>query len=342
MQHIGINIEEDLPATRDLPQGATVPDSLPSPKEVKLHPSQPNGGENASIYFIGTATTIVEWMGVRIMTDPNFLHAGDHVHLGPGVSATRQTNPAVDLHNLPRIDLVLLSHYHGDHFDQEVEASLRRDLPIITTPHAHKQLTERSAEPFTSVTALDHFESAAVNISSKVSQGRHQIRVTGMPGKHVPSHPIVDTLNLVVQAIPPTNGWMVELGGVDPGDVEKFTCGYRIYITGDTLMVDELKRIPELYRDERIDLMLAHLGGTTVPSPSLAPLALMVTMDAKQGVQLIQLIQPDLTIPIHYDDYNVFASPLKDFKTEVEMAGLRDKIVYLNRGDKFEFAVRGT
>lgn len=135
---------------------------------------------------------------------------------------------------------------------------------------------------------------------------------------------------------------MVELGGVDPGDVEKFTCGYRIYITGDTLMVDELKRIPELYRDERIDLMLAHLGGTTVPSPSLAPLALMVTMDAKQGVQLIQLIQPDLTIPIHYDDYNVFESPLKDFKTEAEMAGLRDKIVYLNRGDKFEFAVRGT
>lgn len=32
----------------------------------------------------------------------------------------RQTNPAVDLHDLPRIDLVLLSHYHADHFDQLV------------------------------------------------------------------------------------------------------------------------------------------------------------------------------------------------------------------------------
>ena len=44
---------------------------------------------------------------------PNFLHAGDHVHLGPGVSSMRRTNPALGLHELPRIDLVLLSHYHG-------------------------------------------------------------------------------------------------------------------------------------------------------------------------------------------------------------------------------------
>lgn len=46
------------------------------------------------------------------MTDPNFLHAGDHVHLGPGVTATRVKDPAVDLHDLPGIDVVLLSHYH--------------------------------------------------------------------------------------------------------------------------------------------------------------------------------------------------------------------------------------
>lgn len=50
---------------------------------------------------------------IDIRTQPNFLHAGDHVHLGPGVTGTRQTNPALDLHELPRIDAVLLSHYHA-------------------------------------------------------------------------------------------------------------------------------------------------------------------------------------------------------------------------------------
>ena len=76
-------------------------------------------------------------------------------------------------------------------------------------------------------------------------------------------------------------------------------CARRIYISGDTLMVDDLKDIPKHLDGKGVDLMLVHLGGTTIPSPSM-PL-LMVTMDAKQGLELVRLIQPDLTIPIHYE-----------------------------------------
>lgn len=101
-------------------------------------------------------------------------------------------------------------------------------------------------------------------------------------------------------------------------------------------MVDEPKKTPELSADERIDLLLAHLGGTTVPSAALAPHGYM---NAKQGVQMIRLIQPDLTIPIQDNNYDVFASPLQDFKKEVEKAGLEGKVVYLDRGEKFEFTV---
>lgn len=118
----------------------------------------------------------------------------------------------------------------------------------------------------------------------------------------------------------------------------QFENGYRIYISGDTLMIDELKEIPERYKGKNIDLMLIHLGGTTIPGPNM-PL-LMVTMDAKQGVQLMQLINPDLTIPIHYDDYDVFLSPLSDFQKAVNEAGLSDKVVYLDRKDQFKFNVR--
>ena len=63
----------------------------------------------------------------------------------------------------------------------------------------------------------------------------------------------------------------------------------------------------------------------------MEPLALTVTMDAGQGLQLIQLIQPEVTIPIHYDDYDVFASPLEDFRRNVEAAGLLDKVMFLDR-----------
>lgn len=118
---------------------------------------------------------------------------------------------------------MLLSHYHADHFDQHVEASLRRDLPIITTPHARAHLAEgkEEGEAFTQVHALDFFESMFVDIMG----GRGSVKVTGMPGKHVPDG-VLGTLNEYLKAVPPTNGWMVELGA-GRGEEEGFECGYR-------------------------------------------------------------------------------------------------------------------
>ena len=297
MNTLKIDTTSKQPPTRD---HQSIPEKLPSAKSTKQHPTKASQNENASLFFVGTATTILEWEGLRLMTDPNFLHAGGHVHLGPGVTGTRKTNPAVDLHELPGIDVVLLSHYHADHFDEKVESSLRRDLPIITTPHATDHLSNKqpASESFTSVHALDFWDSLHLDISKAGNDSQTPgIKVTGMPGKHVPDG-ILNIANEILQAVPPTNGWMVELGY---GASENFSCGYRIYISGDTLFVNDLKKIPEMYTHagKPIDLMLIHLGGTTIPGPSM-PL-LMVTMDGKQGIQLVNLIKPDLTIPIHYE-----------------------------------------
>ncbi|CAG7557635.1 unnamed protein product [Fusarium equiseti] len=331
---INLALSKRQPLLKDKP--AVGDDQSLLPKATKTHPKGSKGDENANVYFIGTATTIIEWQGFRLLTDPNFLHAGDHVHLGPGVTAQRQTDPAVDLHELPSLDAILLSHYHEDHFDRLVEDSLNRDFLIVTTPHAHQCLTSKDP-PFTNVKALDFFDHLKLK-SDDAEAGKQApvINVTGMPGKHVPPGPLA-AVNDILGAVPPTNGWMIELGYHNDAD-DKVQTGYRIYISGDTLLVDELKDIPKWLQDERIDLMLIHLGGTTIPGPS-APL-IMVTMDAKQGVEMIKMMDPDVTIPIHYDDYDVFMSPRKDFETAVKEAGLEDRVVLLDRGDRYKFAVR--
>jgi flavin reductase (DIM6/NTAB) family NADH-FMN oxidoreductase RutF len=93
---------------------------------------------------------------------------------------------------------------NSDHFDQKVEASLRRDLPIITTTHAQAHLTAKGADSFTSVSALDPFEQVLVDIDGALAKrrGSHpRMRVTGMPGKHVPPNPIVEKLNALSNAV---------------------------------------------------------------------------------------------------------------------------------------------
>ena len=134
-----------------------------------------------------------------------------------------------------------------------------------------------------------------------------------MPGRHGP--PLSELV------MPEVMGSMVEFQPIGGSS-------FRLYITGDTLIFDDLKEIPRRYKD--IDLALLHLGGTRV-------VGLLVTMDAKQGVELVQLVRPRLAIPIHYNDYDVFTSSLSDFQHEVEAAGLRERIHYLNHGDRYTF-----
>ena len=233
------------------------------------------GRAQGSIFFVGNATVVLNYAGFTILTDPNFLHRGDHVHLGHGMTAGRRTDPALELEALPPIDFVLLSHMHEDHFDREVERKLDHNLPIVTTPHAAADLTSKG---FRAAKALNTWEPLTV------TKGGARVRVRAMPGAHASG--------AVAKMLPPVMGSLLEFEN-SRGEV-----AFRAYITGDTVFFDELKEIPRRFPD--IDLALLHLGGTMFFG------LLMVTMDPKQGVEVIRLVKPKTAIPIHYDDYTAF------------------------------------
>jgi L-ascorbate metabolism protein UlaG (beta-lactamase superfamily) len=260
-----------------------------------------------SIFFVATATVMLRYAGFTILTDPNFLHAGDHAHLGYGLMAQRLTNPALEIEDLPPLDFCVLSHYHGDHFDQVAEEKLQKDLPIVTTEHAASELEDKG---FTATIALGTWDSATVE------KGDAKVHVTSMPGTHGP--PVVEKF------LPDVMGSMLEFEPT-PGRT-----ALRLYITGDTLVFDDLHEIPRRYPE--IDLALFHLGGTQI-------MGLLLTMDAEQGVEAIRIIDPREVIPIHYNDYEVFKSPLEDFKEAVAAAGLEDRARYLSHGETYHFEV---
>src|SRR5919112_3646179 len=100
--------------------------------------TQPNTG---SIFFIGNATMLIRYAEFTILTDPTFIHMHDKVNLGFGLYTRRLTNPAMNIEQLPALDIVILSHFHGDHFDQVAVRELDKSLPIVTTPHASEEFS---------------------------------------------------------------------------------------------------------------------------------------------------------------------------------------------------------
>src|SRR5690349_5254500 len=96
----------------------------------------------ASATYIGTATVVLRLGGFTLLTDPNFLHAGQRAYLGYGMWSKRRTDPAMTIDQLPALDAVVLSHLHGDHFDRVARRGLPRGVPIVTTPAAERRLRQ--------------------------------------------------------------------------------------------------------------------------------------------------------------------------------------------------------
>lgn len=84
-----------------------------------------------TVTFVGDATTLIAAGGLTILTDPNFLHRGQHAYLGYGLVSKRLREPALSIERLPPTDAIVLSHMHGDHWDRVSQKGLDHDLPVI-------------------------------------------------------------------------------------------------------------------------------------------------------------------------------------------------------------------
>lgn len=287
--------------------------------------AEPVDLDRGSIRFVGNATTLIHYGGFTILTDPNFLHAGDHAHLGYGLTSRRLIEPALPVEDLPPLDLCVLSHLHGDHWDHIAAQRLRKDLPIVTTPHASRGLRRQG---FTATRPLATWE------ASSFTRGSAWLRITALPGRHGPP--------VVAKLLPPVMGSLLEWGStVGPPR-------FRLYISGDTMVFADLKEIPQRFPE--IDLALVHLGGTRA-------LGIVVTMTPEQGIRCLRIVRPKEAIPIHYNDYDAFKSPLddpasghehprgarvttfEDFVRQAEQAIPGLKVHILRHGESYHFEV---
>lgn len=80
-------------------------------------------GKGLRVTFIGHATLLLQLDGLNVLTDPVY-----SARIGPvsGVGPTRVRPPGVRFADLPRIDVVIISHNHYDHMDLPTLLRLQR------------------------------------------------------------------------------------------------------------------------------------------------------------------------------------------------------------------------
>ncbi len=85
-----------------------------------------------TITWIGHSTFLIRLDGTTILTDPVFgPRIGIRLAGMVTVGLSRLVPPALRLREVPRPDLVLLSHAHMDHYDLGTLRRLDRDIPIV-------------------------------------------------------------------------------------------------------------------------------------------------------------------------------------------------------------------
>jgi L-ascorbate metabolism protein UlaG (beta-lactamase superfamily) len=267
---------------------------------MAVPPADERLARECSVTFIGNATVLLRLGSFTVLTDPNFLPAGQRAYLGYGLWSKRLKEPSMGVDQLPRLDAVVLSHLHGDHWDRVAEAGLDRSVPVLTTGQAAKVLGRRGF----AAEGLQRWQSVTMTAQDA------SISVTALPGRHGPG--IVDGL------LPDVMGSILDFESAGARRL-------RIYVSGDTLYRDGLAEINTRFPD--IDVAILHLGGTKLLG------LITVTMDGRQGRQLTQLLRPRVAVPVHFDDYTVFASPVSEFETEMDRVGLRRIVRRIRRGE---------
>lgn len=258
--------------------------------------------DQLAITYIGCPTALLEFGGVRLLTDPTFDPAGGNYPSGPATLRKLQ-GPALSTEALGAFDCVLLSHdHHFDNLDHEGRALLAKAKVVFTTSEGAQRLAANSV-------GLNDWE----NIDLRTPDGRI-LRIVATPGRHGPE-------GLSRGAV---NGFVLFLED-SPQRV--------IYISGDTVWYPG---VAEIARRFTVEIAILHLGAARVPE--VGPFHL--TMTAEEAAEAARSFANATIVPIHFEDWAHFSEGKDDIVRAFSRAQLEHRVRWLERGRAITFPRR--
>ncbi|UOY00240.1 MBL fold metallo-hydrolase [Blastococcus sp. PRF04-17] len=256
------------------------------------------------LHFLGHSTVRVELAGRTVLTDPV---------LAPTIGALRRVVPLPDPAAWAGVDLVLISHLHGDHLHIPSLRMLGRDVRVLVPRGAGAWLRGRG---FPNTRELSAGET--------LSDG--DLRITGVRAEHSghrwgprSTHgPATESL-----------GYLLESPGAGT-----------VYVSGDTGLFDGMAVLAA----RAVDVALLPVWGW---GPSLGP----GHLDPVTAADAVALIRPRVAVPVHWGTLTVagmtvvpsplrarmrrlLVDPPRSFATEVAARGLPTRVVVTEPGSR--------
>ncbi|HVW17073.1 MAG TPA: MBL fold metallo-hydrolase [Solirubrobacteraceae bacterium] len=256
--------------------------SSPSPAQTSI-----------AVTVVGGPTALIEYAGLRLLTDPTFDEAPREYGEPPAPRIAKLAGPAIGADEIGDVDVVLLSHdHHPDTLDESGRAFLARAGTVLTT--------EAGAE---------RLGGGAVGLAPWQSTTVGAVEVTAVPAQHGPDG--TDHLT------GPVVGFVLRAPGAPS-----------LYVSGDNASVRVVREIAE--RTGSLDVAVLFVGGAKLEG--LFDGALL-TLGAAEAAQAAASLGVRAVVPVHQEGWGHFSVAPEAVRAAFDDAGLRDVLVDLRPGE---------
>lgn len=223
--------------------------------------------------YVGHATLLLEFAGIRVLTDPNF-----DPRLGGFLR--RVSAPGIALDQLPKLDALLLTHAHADHLSFQSLNALPRDIPLFAPPAVERWLRKRG-----------YTHAVPVPPGEQVTIGH--VTIHAATAKHLGNRYGIDRWRSAA------NMYLLDAGTA--------TC----FFAGDTALTDDSHVMVERLvtdRGRRLDVALLPIGH----APWWKPGFRRGHLTSADALELFGRLDARWFIPYHWGTFNHVTSTAHD------------------------------
>jgi L-ascorbate metabolism protein UlaG (beta-lactamase superfamily) len=251
-----------------------------------------------AIGVVGGPTVVIDYAGMRFVSDPTFDPAGDY---GP---YHKSVGPAVTSAQLGFVDVVFVSHdSHVDNFD-DLGRQFAAAVPLLlTSPRSADRLGGNAR-------GLKPFESTLVRTGRL---GCVDVVAHAVPAQHGPADGVRDEYGDINSEVV---GFVLQSEGLPT-----------VYISGDNASIVPVAKIGA--RFGAIDVAVLHAGAARVASKFEGrPL----TLTADRVADVAQLLDVSHVVPAHCEGWSIYSQTPDDVRRSFEDAGIGDRLRYERPG----------